>query len=99
MKKLLIDNKIRFTEHAIKRLYERSIKIKDIISGITTGEIIEEYRDDYPYPSCLILGKDSKDLDIHIVCGISEEIWIMSAYYPNTNMWEEGFKERKGNIK
>ncbi|MFG6337693.1 MAG: DUF4258 domain-containing protein [Lachnospiraceae bacterium] len=32
------------------------MSINDIIFCIHEGEIIEQYPDDYPYPSCLILG-------------------------------------------
>ena len=44
------------TEHARIRLYERNINIDDIVNGINTGEIIKQYSDDKPLPSCLILG-------------------------------------------
>ena len=47
---------IAITEHARVRLYERNISIDDIVNGINTGEIIKQYRDDKPLPSCLILG-------------------------------------------
>ncbi len=51
---------IAITEHARIRLYERNISIDDIVNGINTGEIIKQYPDDKPLPSCLMLVLSSK---------------------------------------
>ena len=45
-------NNVVISQHAFKRLRERSITINDILNGIKTGKIIEDYPEDYPYPSC-----------------------------------------------
>jgi hypothetical protein len=37
-------------------MFQRNISEKDMRSILTKGEIIEEYADDTPYPSRLILG-------------------------------------------
>ena len=37
-------------------MQERDISRNDVKNGIATGEIIEEYPEDYPNPSCLIFG-------------------------------------------
>lgn len=47
---------IIWTEHMVIRLRERKIKRIDVITGIHNGEIIEQYPDDTPFPSCLIAG-------------------------------------------
>ena len=49
--------KIAFTKHAKDRLEERKIKVDDILNCIKTGEIIKQYVDDKPLPSCLVLGQ------------------------------------------
>ena len=38
-------------------MMERSIELTEIKQAIAKGEVIEDYPDDYPYPSCLILAK------------------------------------------
>ena len=35
-------------------MQERDISRADVKNGIATGEIIEDYPDDFPNPSCLI---------------------------------------------
>ena len=89
---------IAITEHARIRLYERNISVDDIITGINTGEVIKQYEDDKPLPSCLVLGFSVKSEYIHIVvsCDINF-IYLITAYFPNPGIWENDFKTRKGN--
>ena len=42
------------TQHFRKRMYERNILLSDVMRAVDNGEIIEEYPEDYPFPSCLI---------------------------------------------
>ena len=59
--------------------------MSDVEEAILNGEIIESYPDDYPSPSCLILGFANDSSPIHIVCGIHEdELWLITSYRPNT---------------
>ena len=96
IKQLVIDGKIRWTNHIIIRLLQRNINQKDIESAILNGEIIEEYENDYPYPSCLIYGINLKGEVLHVVCGLNKvELWIITAYYPDNIKWEEDLKKRK----
>lgn len=96
VRKLCTLRNIEVTMHAAKRLEQRNISIKDVISCIQSGEIIEQYSDDYPYPSCLILGLSMKQKYIHVVVGSNLEIlWIITAYYPDINKWEQDLRVRK----
>ena len=83
------------TQHSRKRFSERGIGILDVVNAINTGEIIEDYPDDYPFPSCLILGKSGERV-IHIVASIDESmIYLITAYVPEPQNWEEDWKTRK----
>lgn len=86
---------IVITQHSRKRFTERNIKLTDVIEGIKTGTIIEEYPDDFPFPSCLILGK-TNCVPIHICASTNEGlIYIITAYIPNYEKWEDDFRTRK----
>ena len=88
---------IAITEHARIRLYERHISIDDIVKGISSGEIINQYEDDKPLPSCLILGFYVKTQYIHIVVSCDTDfIYLITAYFPDPEIWENDFKTRKG---
>ena len=83
------------TQHSRKRFSERGIKIQDIINAIETGQIIEDYPEDFPFPSCLILGKGG-ETTIHIVASINYDmIYLITAYIPDSDKWEDDFKIRK----
>ena len=61
LQKICIPDNIVITIHAAKRLEQRGIRLKEILDCIFTGEIIEQYPDDYPYPSCLIFGNQNAE--------------------------------------
>ena len=69
IKNLLRERKVRWSAHCLERMNERDISIADVKSCIENGEIIEEYPDDFPYPSCLIFGSGTQDRFIHVVAG------------------------------
>ncbi len=56
LRKLCTDDTIIMTAHVIKRCKERNIDSDSIIKVIMQGEIIKQYEDDKPFPSCLLLG-------------------------------------------
>ncbi len=96
IKKYLEERNIYWTKHCLDRLNQRNISIADIKTAIKNGKIIEYYYDDYPYPSCLILGYNLNNRILHIVCGISNNLLhIITAYYPDTNKWENDMKTRR----
>ena len=55
LQKLCEHGSIRWTGHILKRLMQRGIFRASVVQAIRSGEIIEQYPDDYPYPSCLLL--------------------------------------------
>jgi len=96
IKQMIKEEKVRWTNHVIVRLFQRNISQKDIENALLNGEIIEEYEDDYPFPSCLVYGINLNNEVLHIVCGMNKtELWIITAYYPDNIKWEKNFKKRK----
>lgn len=96
LRKLCENESIRWTLHILKRLMLRSISQDDVVQTILSGEIIEQYPEDYPYPSCLILGSTSAGEKIHVVCGRGkEDLWMITAYTPDPDEWEDDLKTRK----
>ncbi len=96
IKQLVIDEKLRWTNHIAIRLFQRNIMQADVENALLNGEIIEEYNDDYPNPSCLVYGITLNNNIIHIVCGYDgKELWLITAYYPDNIEWKDDFKTRK----
>lgn len=98
LRNYLTRDTIVVSQHAKNRLWERNIKQKDIKNCILTGEIIEQYPDDFPFPSCLIFGYTADNKVIHVVASDEGECArIITAYIPNTKKFEDDLKTRKGN--
>lgn len=85
-----------FRMHAIKRMFQRSISKEDVRHALETGETIESYPQDTPYPSRLVLGwKNSRPLHV-VVADHTEtlELIVITVYEPAPSEWEPGFKRR-----
>ena len=97
LRNLCHDELIAITKHARVRLAERGISIEDIKAAIQSGEIIKQYEDDKPFPSCLLLGSTTLRNHLHVVASIGGEfLHIITAYFPDKNEWEDDMKTRKG---
>lgn len=91
-KELCKRGRIQWTVHAKAKMRERNIMMDDVTTAISTGEIVKEYTDDKPYPSCLFLGENG----LHVVAAIGGgQIWIVTAYWPSSEVWESDKKTRK----
>ena len=96
LKKLCREGKILWSTHALKRLQERDITVDDVKSCIMTGEIIEEYPNDFPHPSALIFGYDLSGRIIHVVCGTDEKfLYAVTAYVPTAEKFMEDLRTRR----
>ena len=86
LRSLCQDESIAITRHARNRLAERGITINDIQNAVRTGEIIQQYEDDKPFPSCLLLGLTECNRNIHVVVSTDNGyLYIITAYYPDEN--------------
>ena len=93
---LLSFQTLTITKHGKQRLQEREIRVDDVMTAIKNGEIIKQYEDDKPLPSCLVLGKDKKGQSIHLVLSHDEVfIYLITAYYPDVKIWSADFRKRK----
>ena len=77
----------RFSDHAIKRMIERSIERTEVEEAIHDGAIIEEYPDDKYSPSCLIYGQKLMKRDLHIQASLSPKVVIVTTYEPDPSEW------------
>lgn len=84
------------TNHAAERCRESGILAKDIKSAVMTGEIIEDYPNDFPFPSCLICGTTIDEKKLHVcVCDCGNSCKVITAYVPSAEKWGSDFKTRK----
>lgn len=83
-----------FRVHAVERMAQRSIGVEDVRHVLETGEIIEDYPGDLPYPSALVLGW-MQNRPLHVVAATAPEARIIiTVYEPDPARWQPDFKRR-----
>jgi len=94
---LATKDKLAFKKHSLIRMHERDIAADEVREILIRGQIIEDYPEDKPFPSCLISGSTIYKKPIHVVVAEEDEemLWIITVYQPNPEEWEDGFERRK----
>lgn len=93
----MVFNNLVFRVHAIQRMYQRNISDDAVRAVLVTGETIEGYPDDTPYPSRLMLGwQGLRPLHVVVADNADDQVSIIiTAYEPDPSEWEADFKRRK----
>ena len=77
-------------------MFERRITVEDVQAAVTDGEVIQNYPEDKPYPSRLVLGwRGTRPLHV-VVAEDSEEgiLIVVTAYEPDPIQWDSGFRRK-----
>ena len=91
LRKLCRPETLMVTAHCMERISRRDIELSEVTQAIMKSEVIEDYPEDYPYPSALILGNG-----LHVVAGIGDgRLWLITAYRPDAEQWESDLKTRR----
>lgn len=88
--------KIYFRVHAVQRMFERRVSMKNLLGAIKTGETIEDYSLEMPEPGRLILGFQGKR-PFHAVTSenpAANEITVITVYNPDPDKWSKDFRRR-----
>jgi hypothetical protein len=76
---------------------ERGVTVDDIRTVLAQGEIVEDYPNDTPYPSRLMLGWVT-GRPLHVVATHAApggEIIVITVYEPDAARWDSDFKRRR----
>ena len=68
------------------------INEEEVFEAVISGEIIENYTDDKPYPSLLIFGLTNKGRPLHIVVAYNADedtTIVITVYQPKPEKWIE----------
>lgn len=88
---------IEWERHVLERLLQRTIPRNAVIEVLRTGDCIEDYPDDRPFPSALFLGWH-RGKPLHVVVALDEvapRIFIITAYEPDLEHFEPDFRTRR----
>lgn len=89
--------KIQFRVHAVQRMFERNVSVKNISQALRTGETIEDYSSEMPEPSRLLLGFQGKR-PFHVVTSenpVTNETTVITVYIPDLTKWNKDSKSRR----
>jgi hypothetical protein len=89
--------KIFLRTHALVRMAQRAVSEAEVRRIVEYGETIEEYPNDKPYPSRLIMGwVGSRPLHL-VVAEIPEQqqVIVITVYEPDAERWTSDFTRRK----
>ena len=78
-------------------MFERGITERDVYAVANSGEEIERYPDDEPYPSTLLLGwVGPSPLHVLLADNVMEEtVIVVTVYEPDDLRWQPGFRRRR----
>ncbi len=78
------------TDHADERSATEQITDEEISASVLNGEIIEDYPDDRPHPSCLIYGRTQAADVLHSVWAYNANeglAILITVYRPDPGRW------------
>ena len=84
------NRRIRITDHADEEAQADRLSFNEIFVSVFQGEIIKNYPDDKPYPSCLIYGNTFSRDPVHSVWAYNQENqWavLITVYRPDPQRW------------
>ena len=96
--KMALDtNRVTFRIHALRRMFQRQVDVDDVLHVLRTGEVIEDYSDDTPYPSCLLMGSSGGRV-LHVVAARNQEeseTTVITVYEPDPEKWDFELRRRR----
>jgi hypothetical protein len=95
----IASNLVIVSRHAFQEADADNLLIDEIcLSVVREGRVIENYADDKPYPSCLILSENENNEPIHSVWAYNQDTgWavLITVYRPDPTRWSDGYTMRR----
>ncbi len=87
------------SRHGLRELSADAILLDEVVDGIWTAEVVEDYPQFPKGPCVLVLESGSDGRPIHVLWGIhkgrSSPAVLITAYRPQPEKWSGDFKRRR----
>jgi hypothetical protein len=89
---------LQVSQHGFRELTADDILLDDLVAGIESAVVIEDYPDFFRGPSVLVLQRDMQGRPIHVVWGIPKKSMtpavLVTAYRPDPTRWSDDMTKR-----
>lgn len=86
---LVLQDKFIISDHARTRMFQRNVSTDELIEVVNNSTIIEEYPEDKPCSSVLLLGFVNSEACHVVVADCIDHVRIITVYYPAKDKWVE----------
>ncbi len=99
VRELAARGEVRVSLHGYEELAADGVHVHDIVEGLETAVVVEDYPT-YPKGPCvLVLEQDEAGQPIHVVWGIprgqDSPAVVVTAYRPDPTKWDETWRRRR----
>lgn len=87
------------SDHGYDRITARGIFILELIDGVASGVVVEEYPNYHAGPCVLILQGGARSGSVHTLWGLAtgtdRPAVLITAYRPDPSQWSADFRKRQ----
>ncbi len=99
LQKLIAAGDVEVSLHGAKELTADKISVRDVLSGVQSATVVEDYPD-YPKGPCvLVLQHDSARRALHVLWGLRKNTVrpavLITAYIPDPTRWSPDYLRRR----
>jgi len=87
------------SRHGYRELAADDILLEEVLAGIESAVVVEDYPSSRKEPSVSVLQRDGSDLPVHVMWGVPKikgsPAVLVTAYRPTPELWSPHFMKRK----